>query len=144
MSLLSLFISNVLMSGYSKPNYGKWVATLMAFLSLSTGLVVGCVGLYHYALPQWGKAITLLGIGCMCLITGSIIFAFRYFLKPKPSSWRGGVSALESNLMGVVKQLVNGEETLKLLRPYVSLKSLSALFLVATVLGFYLSGSKKE
>jgi len=132
------------MLGYSKPNYAKWTATLMALLSLSAGYVLGCIGLYHYLFPQWGKAIALLGIGCVCLVMSSVFFAFRCFSKPKPSTWKENASALEKNLTETLQQLVNGGEVSKLLRPYISLKSLVALFVMASVLGFYLNSSKKE
>ena len=144
MNLLSPFVSNLLMLGYSKPNYAKWVATLMGLFSLSAGFVLGCTGLYHYLVPQWGKAIALLGIGLVCLAISSVSFAFRFFSIPKPSTWEETTSALEKNLTEPLQQLLNGEEVLKLLRPYISLKSLSVLFVMASAVGFYLNRSKKE
>jgi hypothetical protein len=144
MNLLLPFITSLLTGGHQKVSYGKWAATLIALLSFSVGCIFAGSGLYHYLLPQWGKAISLSAIGGGCLVISILFLAVRHFLKPPPSAWRESATHLEKNLSEALKQVVNVKEVLQILRPYLSLKSLGALFVIGVVLAFYLGNSGRE
>jgi hypothetical protein len=144
MNLLLPFITSLLTGEPQKPSYGKWAATLVALLSFIMGCIFAGSSLYHYLLPQWGKPLSLSVIGGVCLMISVLFFAVRYFLKPPPSLWRESASHLEKNLSETLKQVVNVKEVLQILRPYLSLKSLGAVFAIGVVLAFYLGNSGRE
>lgn len=54
-----------------------------ASIALLGAYAFGCIGLYFYLLPEWGKAFSLLAIGAILLLTSGILFGIGWFLKPK-------------------------------------------------------------
>src|SRR4051812_23433265 len=144
MNLLSTFIANVLMQEHHKPRYGQWALTLFAVLTFGGGYIFACLGLYHYLLPQWGRAISLFVIGGVCLGASLILFLFKHSEKQPSSPWEASISDLEKKIGETFKQISNTTEVLKIIRPYVSLKSLGALVIISAALAAYLSHSKKE
>lgn len=143
MNLLSPFVSNFLMLGFQRRPYGKWAATGIAFLFLIVGYILGCIGLYHYLVPQWGQAFSLLTVGAVCLASSLLFFALRYFMKPKTASWAENAGDFEKNFVQFLQQFVKGEAVLKKIRPYITLKSLGMVVLITAVLSAYF-GNKKE